>query len=472
MLSYGVMLRSTRAPSCSLPLLFTGAISLALVGCGDDEPAGDDAADSADSGATGDGTTAATGSDGSDDGVAAEVTYWQDVKPLLDARCGSCHLPGGIAPFSLQGYEDAVAFGPSSVPSVLEKTMPPWQPNDDCATHVGNISLTDEQIDLFMEWIDLGMPEGDPANEGAPMEPPSAGLTRIDQTLSMPEAYSVQSAPDDYRCFLLPWPEEYTTTKYVTGFGGDPGNDKTVHHIIAFLASADETETYQQLDDAEEGPGYSCFGGTGGPSRTWLGAWAPGGGGEDLPDGLGMAVEPGSTIILQVHYNALSLDAEPDLSSINLKIEDSVDKVAFVVPFASPAWLAGGMQIPAGEPDVMHEFSADIAGFVGGELTIYSSALHMHLLGSSGRLSIDRADGSQECLLQIDDWDFAWQGTYGYPQPQRLSPGDEIHLECHYDNSPGNQPYIDGERGEPRDVGWGEGTTDEMCLGVMLATLD
>ncbi len=467
------MLRTLRAPRLSMSALFAGAVALLAAGaCGDDVPeGGDDAA--ADDGATGAATTGgAMGTEGSDDGVAAEVTYWHDIKPLLDGRCNSCHLPDGIAPFSLGTYEDAVAFAPGAVPSVLEKTMPPWPPNDDCATHVANRSLNDEQIDLFMEWIDLGMPEGDPANEGAAMDPPSPGLTRIDKTLAMPEEYAVRQTPDDYRCFLLPWPEEYTTTKYVSGFGADPGNDKTVHHIIAFLAGPDDVAVYEEMDAAEDGPGYTCFGGTGGPSRSWLGGWAPGSAGSDLPEGLGMAVEPGSMVVLQVHYNALTEDEAPDLSSINLKIEDEVEKEAFIVPFANPAWLSGAMPIPAGEPDVMHEFSADVGGFIGGDLTIYSSTLHMHLLGTSAQLSIDRADGSRECLLQIDDWDFAWQGSYGYEQPRKLKNGEEVHLECHYDNSPENQPYVGGERIEPRDVGWGEGTTDEMCLGVMLATLD
>jgi hypothetical protein len=42
-------------------------------------------------------------------------------------------------------------------------------------------------------------------------------------------------------------------------------------------------------------------------------------------------------------------------------------------------------------------------------------------------------------------------------------------VECHYDNSPGNQPVVDGQRLPPRDVTWGEGTHDEMCLSYIMA---
>jgi hypothetical protein len=96
----------------------------------------------------------------------------------------------------------------------------------------------------------------------------------------------------------------------------------------------------------------------------------------------------------------------------------------------------------------------------------------MHLLGNSGRLSVERADGSSTCMVQIDDYDFGWQSSYAFREPITVSPGDELRLECHHDNSLENQPLIDGERAEPIDVAWGEGTRDEMCLGVFLMTAD
>jgi len=40
-------------------------------------------------------------------------------------------------------------------------------------------------------------------------------------------------------------------------------------------------------------------------------------------------------------------------------------------------------------------------------------------------------------------------------------------VTCRYDNSLGKQPIIGGKSLRPRYVVWGEGTTDEMCLGVL-----
>ena len=407
-------------------------------------------------------------SSGSDTTALPSAGYYENIKPILDARCVNCHHDGGIAPFSLATYEDAAQWAGAAQAAIHGGTMPPWPPAAGCNDYVGVRDLTDEQIASIDGWIADQTPMGDPAAEGAPLTDVEPGLSRVDLSLGMVDEYVPLQSPDDYRCFLVDWPAEYTETTYVTGFRAVPGNDAIVHHVIAFLATPDQKEAYAELDAAEEGPGYTCFGGTGGPARTWIGGWAPGGAGNDMPDGLGLEVQPGSQVILQVHYNTLSSDPAPDSTSIEMKIDDSVEKIAKVQPFANPQWFATGMPIPAGDEDVMHEFQYDIASVIGGPTTIYSAALHMHLLGQRATLSVERADGSSECLLSIDDWDFHWQGSYGLKTPVHLDAGDELRLECHFDNSAANQPYVNGEQQAPRDVSWGEGTTDEMCLGIFL----
>jgi hypothetical protein len=101
-------------------------------------------------------------------------------------------------------------------------------------------------------------------------------------------------------------------------------------------------------------------------------------------------------------------------------------------------------------------------------LTIHDVNFHMHQLGVSGSLEIIRASGEEECLLGINDWDFNWQLAYRFKSPVLLNPGDRLRLTCTWDNTAGNQPT--GE--PPRDLNWGDGTYDEMCLGVMYMSQD
>jgi hypothetical protein len=84
----------------------------------------------------------------------------------------------------------------------------------------------------------------------------------------------------------------------------------------------------------------------------------------------------------------------------------------------------------------------------------------MHTLGTKAKLEIERKAGSTECMLDIPRWNFHWQGQYGFKESKVVTAGDRIAVECHWDNSlPG-----------AKNVTWGEGTGDEMCLGTFYMT--
>src|SRR5690242_16408876 len=56
----------------------------------------------------------------------AKLGYYEDIKPIVDAKCVGCHVDGGIAPFSLTTF-DAVSAAQGSVKAeVASRRMPPW----------------------------------------------------------------------------------------------------------------------------------------------------------------------------------------------------------------------------------------------------------------------------------------------------------------------------------------------------------
>ena len=72
-------------------------------------------------------------------------------------------------------------------------------------------------------------------------------------------------------------------------------------------------------------------------------------------------------------------------------------------------------------------------------------------------------------LLDIPRWDFHWQNAYTLTKPVRAEPGDVVRVTCRHDV----RKRVRGEHGipkAPRYVLWGEGTTDEMCLGILQVT--
>lgn len=390
--------------------------------------------------------------------VTAGVTYFQDVRPILQESCVGCHNREGIGTFPLESYDDVVLVKDAVADAVAERRMPPWLAGQDCNDYLIDMALTDEEIALVTEWVADGAPEGDEASAVDAEVPELPRLEDPDFVLELPEVYTPTVAPDDYRCFVVDWPAEEST--YVVGYDVLPGNDRVVHHLVAYIAAPEHAAFYEDLDAADPGAGYSCYGGPGAPDGEdqnyvdWLGGWAPGGGYSQFPHGAGIEMEPGSKVILQMHYNLENADGgEDDRTRMAIKTADSVEREAWIQPWADPDWLGSEeMEIPAGAEDVTHSFRFSPPV----DLTLFTANLHMHQQGVSARMFIERAEGDETCLLDIPRWDFNWQRGYGFVEPEVLRSEDTLVLECTWDNN------------TDEDIHWGDGTGDEMCLGTML----
>lgn len=324
-------------------------------------------------------------------------------------------------------------------------------------------------------------------------------------TVAMPTPYK-PSAPngvgtDDYRCFLLD--PKLTSDALVTGTDVQPGNPSVVHHVILFRVPPDEVPRAQQLDEQTKGEGWTCFGGTGletGPElddAPWLGAWAPGGHESVLTSGYGVPLAAGSRIIMQVHYNLLA-GTEPDVSATRLRVADAsaglepVTTMLLPAPVELPCRL-GHTQSRlcdrnASLADVEKRFGEDVGRTadllhllcptsqepgpvqsctrtIQQPATVIGVAGHMHLLGRSIKIQLNPGTARARTLLDIPVWDFDNQGAKPI-KPVHLSPGDQVEVTCRHDQSLRDKlPAFEGQ--PDRWVLWGEGTTDEMCLGIL-----
>lgn len=441
-------------------------LALAIVAC--------DSADGGPAGA-GDVTAEDTGT------VAGALTYYEHARPILNQKCAPCHSEGQIAPFSLTEYEQAYGLRASIRGAVEEGRMPPWPADDTCRNYVGRNSLAPPQRDTLLQWIDEGAAEGDP--EGAPPAPipEPTTISRVDLTLPMPAEYTPQVEPNDYRCFLLEWPHD--TTKFITGFQAVRGNPAIVHHIAVYLIPPALADSARERAAGDPAQSWECFGGPNVSDNrldpfVLVGIWGPGMVTRDFPEGTGLRVEPGSVLALQMHYATLS-GSGSDLTSLQFKIDDEVDKEGAMLPFLDLAWPSNyTMDIPADEADVMHSFADDVAAnalygaYTNGVLKpgepfrIHAVNLHMHMRGSYTRTSLRRAGGDEVCLLDIPAFDFHWQFFYPLTEAVDVYPGDQLYVECHWDNSAAGQPVVGGSPLPVQDLNWGEGSNEEMCVGT------
>src|SRR5213593_968731 len=95
---------------------------------------------------------------------ATQVTFSKDVAPILQAKCQECHQPNSIAPMSLITYQDARPWARSIKERVSQHQMPPWHIDKTVGVQKfkNDMSLSDEQIDKIVAWVDQGAPQGDP----------------------------------------------------------------------------------------------------------------------------------------------------------------------------------------------------------------------------------------------------------------------------------------------------------------------
>ena len=398
-------------------------------------------------------------------------SYHQDIKPILDARCANCHVAGGIAPFALDSYAASSSMAVLIADAVQTGRMPPWKAAAADVTYLRNPSLSDEQKASIAAWARSPV-EGDQSKPGAAI-PSLGGAQRVDRTVQMPEPYTPHTTPDEYRCFVLEWPE--TTTRFITGVNAVPGVASQVHHVALYIIPPDAA-MYPRLWDAEDAtPGYECFGGPFGnrPQQfavNLLTAWIPGYQGTTFPRGGGIQIEPGAMVVMQMHYNVQNAgEPQPDQTAMQFTLADTVERRMAYQPMLDVAWVAGEMRIPAANPSVVHQYVADPRAFfelLGSPLNnsngfnIEAVMFHMHTRGKHGELWLEKADRRRIRILDIPAWDFHWQNEYQLSEPVRFEPGDKLRVKCTFANDlPGAV-----------ETNWGENSTEEMCVANILSS--
>src|ERR1700751_1622377 len=95
-------------------------------------------------------------------GAREQVTFSKDVAPILQAKCQECHQPNSIAPMSLITFEDTRPWARSIKERVSTHQMPPWHIDKGVGVQKfkNDMSLTDEQIDTIVSWVDQGARRG------------------------------------------------------------------------------------------------------------------------------------------------------------------------------------------------------------------------------------------------------------------------------------------------------------------------
>ena len=113
---------------------------------------------------------------GAHDPISTKVTWDREIGPLVQARCVSCHSPGGPAPMSLTTYEEARPWARAIREEVLTRRMPMWHVVRGYGDFSNDPSLSPFEVALFAAWADGGAPAFAKATAGKPDAARAPGL--------------------------------------------------------------------------------------------------------------------------------------------------------------------------------------------------------------------------------------------------------------------------------------------------------
>jgi hypothetical protein len=399
----------------------------------------------------------------------AKPTFSKDVAPILQAKCQECHQPNSIAPMSLITYQDARPWARSIKERVATRQMPPWHIDRSVGVQKfkNDMSLTDEQVETIVRWVDGGSPQGDPKDL-----PPAKPLVTDNEWQAVRDGFG---KPD-----LVVKSSEYTMPAEHQDVWYRPMSDiplneprwvklveirptnlksrKIIHHSIAYLVLNNDPEAVNT--GTANGP--DRFGGDDLVNRRpQLMEWAIGKGYDLFRPGTGKLLVPGEKISWDQHIHAVGEEVTGG-SEIGIwfyKKGEEPKKRSYLVGFTGID-RTKMLDIPPNSMAMTEGFTV-----LKENALIENFQPHFHLRGKSMQVEAILPDGAKQVLSYVGNFNFNWMTNYIYDDDAAplLPKGTVIHVTAWYDNTKANKNNPDSDQW----VGYGDRTVDEMAHAWM-----
>lgn len=385
-------------------------------------------------------------------GIRAEASEYADnVAPIFIEQCQSCHREGGIAPWAMTDYRMLQAFAPAIKEAIIEKRMPPGQINRKYADVIVNHrTLSNSEMQTIVQWIDAGTPvEGD-------RDPLTETVYSTSEWVHGEPDMIIDVPPQEIPAGPSAIPYRYvgvdlglTEDKWLRGSEYLPSEPTVMHHMLNSISIPGERNGNLL---GTQGAGQEEM------NNAAISAYVPGGDPDFYDENTGGLLRAGSKVNLQLHYTP---DGTPrtDKARIGLYFHDEgvvpEERMAGDCACIFPdKWTP----IPPYDPNFMQE--ADVV--LKNDVMLHTFLPHMHFRGKAMRATAFYPDGTEEELIDIPRYEYAWQLSYTWREPKFLPAGTRLHVQGWFDNSADNPMNPDPSR----EVPWGQMSEDEMFFGA------
>ena len=365
-------------------------------------------------------------------------TFSRDVAPILQRSCQHCHQPAGIAPMSLLTWRDARPWARSIRDRVERRLMPPWHLDTTVGVqdYKNDISLTEDEIDTVVRWVDAGAPQGDPADLPAPLEFPRADAWEVEALLGRPPDFIVQLD-------ALPRGRQragpvVVAADRVRGLRCAPLHPRgRVQAVLAARASRVTHHGHATLrSTAAEGED---------PPRTHLVGMGIGKRYDLLPEGVGKLLPPGpGTVNFSLHYFPMGEEVT-EVADVGVWLYPEGEEPDIVTAGERQFYVDGTHRERLRASDILipphgHLVLEDQYVMEQPAL-IQSFRPHMHMRGTEMSMAVLYPDGRRELLSSVNRYDHNWQIAYVYDDDAQplLPKGSVLMLRAKWDNTAANR---------------------------------
>ena len=374
-------------------------------------------------------------------------TFTKDIAPIFQAKCQACHRTGSIAPMSLVTYAESRPWARSIKDRVATRQMPPWHIDRTVGiTEFKNDrSLSDEQLDTIVRWVDGGAPRGNPEDMPAAVDWPDESKWNFTEQFDGPPDLIVESTP-----YTMPaeatnawWrtrtPTGLTEQRWARAIEIRPGTvagRKITHHAIARLVQDEPDAQLRAANAANPVAGIDNGRDRSRSAGTFM-EWAVGKQGEIMRPGNGKLMMPDSEIAWNIHYAAAGEE-----------ITDNVILGVYLYPKDSPPEHRQVLHLMGtGQMDIPPNSFAMTEGFFPLQRAgrVESFQPHMHLRGTAMSLEAILPTGRRQLLSHVGDFNFNWHNSYVYADDVAplLPKGTLIKVTAWYDNTAANRSNPD-----------------------------
>jgi hypothetical protein len=403
---------------------------------------------------------------GSITSAAKPVTFAKDIAPIFQDKCEGCHRKDSMAPMSLVTYEETRPWAKAIKDRVLRRQMPPWHldPSVGIQKFQNDRSLSADQMNTIVRWVDSGAPQGSPKDMPPPRSWADEDGWQLTKTYGQPDLilksdpYTMPAVSQDQ--WWKPVTQiPITEPRWVRAVEIRPSTKngrRITHHAIAYLL---------QKEPAAPNPGDDPFQAIAGGGI--LMEWAVGKQYDAYRPNCGKLLVPGAKIWWDIHYHA-----------VNEQITDNVELAIYFYPKGeTPKYRtyltmfnAAPSRSTSGDPfdqigglDIAPNTVSQTQGFkvLKAPARIENFQAHMHLRGKAMMMEAVLPDGTTQILSYVDHFNFNWMNNYIYAEDAApvLPKGTVIQVTAWHDNTPSNPSNPDSNQW----VGWGDRTVDEMA---------